>query len=73
MKVLREGERIHSQSQLLFLRKGMRAWLQSMGELQSLGVETRGAPRQPALAESVEATVVALLTDMALHTWKEAS
>ena len=73
MKVLREGERIHSQSQLLFLRKGMRAWLQSMAELQSLGVETRGASRQPAAAESVEATVVALLTDMALHTWKEAS
>jgi hypothetical protein len=38
-----------------------------------VGVETRGASRQPAVAESVEATVVALLTDMALHTWKEAS
>lgn len=73
MKALTAGNGIQSQSQLLFVNRGMRAWLQSMGELNLLGVEPRRLSGQLPFAQSVEPTALELLTEMAINTWKEAS
>jgi len=76
MKALRAGDKIQSQSQLLFVNQGMIAWLQSMEELKRLGVEPQGGSASlhvAHVAHGVEPTAVGLLTEMAINTWKEAS
>ena len=73
MKALSAGNAIHSQSQLLFVNKGMTAWLETLGELNAVGGEPRQLSPQVPLAQSIQADALVLLTDMALNTWKEAS
>lgn len=73
MKALRAGDKIQSQSQLLFVNQDMIAWLQSMEELKRLGVEPQGGSASLHFAHGVEPTAVGLLTEMAINIWKEAS
>lgn len=73
MKALQSPNAMHSRSQLLFISKGMRRWLK---EVSDIGVAACRVPHTPvqrvSLAEETAQTAVRLLTDMALHTWKEA-
>jgi hypothetical protein len=75
MKVLAaaDADRLQSQSQLVFVSQGMNEWLRAVGDMKVVGV-----PQDPVLCARVQphredAAMVALLADMALNTWKEAS
>ena len=75
MKVLAaaDRDRLQSQSQLVFVSQGMNEWLRAVGEMKVVGV-----PQDPVCGARVQpyredAAMVALLADMALNTWKEAS
>ena len=75
MKVLAaaDPDRLQSQSQLVFVSQGMNEWLRAVRDMKVVGV-----PQDPACCphvqpRSVDAAMVALLADMALNTWKEAS
>ena len=75
MKVLAaaDPDRLQSQSQLVFVSQGMNEWLRAVGEMKVVGV-----PQDPVCCPRVQphredAAMVALLADMALNTWKEAS
>jgi hypothetical protein len=69
MKVLEAGDLIHSQSQLVFVRKGMKAWLETIANMTEQ-VDTVKHPARSIPAD-VGQNAVLLLTDMALNTWKE--
>jgi hypothetical protein len=73
MKALRAGNKIQSQSQLLFLNQGMIAWLHSMEELKRLGAQPQGGSAPLPFAHVLEPTALGLLTEMTINTWKEAS
>ncbi len=75
MKVLAaaDRDRLQSQSHLVFVSQGMNEWLRAVGDMKVVGV-----PQDPVLCARVQphredAAMVALLADMALNTWKEAS
>lgn len=70
----RESPRsLHSRSQLLFMSTGMKSWLETVED-----VTTTPPARLPAVSGTLsipcdlEQNALRLLTDMALHTWKEA-
>ena len=75
MKVLAaaDRDRLQSQSHLVFVSQGMNEWLRAVGDMKVVGV-----PQDPVCCVCVQphredAAMVALLADMALNTWKEAS
>ncbi len=69
MKVLEAGDLIHSQSQLVFVRKGMKVWLETIANMTGpIDTVTHSVQSTP---PGVGQTAVLLLTDMALNTWKE--
>lgn len=75
MKVLAaaDRDRLQSQSHLVFVSQGMNEWLRAVGDMKVVGV-----PQDPVCCARVQphredAAMVALLADMALNTWKEAS
>ena len=72
MKSLQSPDSVHSRSQLLFMSEGMSQWLQAVLDI---GEAARGV-LQPmeciSIGSDVGQTALRLLTDMALHTWKEA-
>ena len=75
MKVLAaaDRDRLQSQSHLVFVSQGMNEWLRAVGEMKVVSV-----PPDPVCCPRVQphredAAMVALLADMALNTWKEAS
>jgi hypothetical protein len=70
MKVLESGDLIHSQSQLVFVRKGMKVWLETIANMTEQ-IDTVKHPARP-IPPGIGQTAVLLLTDMALNTWKEA-
>ena len=73
MKAVQSPNAIHSRSQLLFMSEGMSRWLH---EVLDIGVAARRVPEKPVQHISITSeagqTALRLLTDMALHTWKEA-
>jgi len=69
MKVLEAGDLIYSQSQLVFVRKGMKVWLKTIANMNS-SIDTVKHPAR-SIPHGVGQTAVLLLTDMALNTWKE--
>ena len=73
MKALEAGNMIQSQSQLVFLTKGMKVWLETVGEMNSLIAEPKQTSRKVKIPQSIKPAAVMLLTDMALNTWKGAS
>jgi hypothetical protein len=74
MKVLAavDSDALQSQSQLLFVRNGMRAWLQAAGQITVVDIPSPqvSSPRVP--LHGLDSTMVALIADMALNTVKEA-
>jgi len=74
MKVLAAADRdaLQSQSQLVFVSKGMRAWLHAAREITVVGIHPSRVSSPQVQPQSTEATMVALIADMALNTWKEA-
>ena len=71
MKALQSPDSVHSRSQLLLMSEGMSQWLQAVSDI---GEVARGVPRpmqRISIASDVGQTALWLLTDMALHTWKE--
>ena len=73
MKALKAGNMIPNQSHLVFLTKGMKVWLETVVEMNPLIAELKQTPGQVKIPQSVKATAIMLLTDMALNTWKELS
>jgi hypothetical protein len=75
MKVLAEvdRDRLQSQSHLVFVSQGMNEWLRAVGEMKVVGVPPDPVLCARALPHREDAVMVALLADMALNTWKEAS
>jgi len=69
MKILEAGDLIHSQSQLVFVRKGMKVWLDAVANMNSPIERVKHPARS--IPPCVGQTAVLLLTDMALNTWKE--
>ena len=74
MKVLAAVDRdaLQSQSQLVFVSKGMRAWLNAAGEINVVGIPPRQVSSPRVQPQGMDSTMVALIADMALNTWKEA-
>ncbi len=72
MKARESPHSIHSRSQLVFMSSGMWRWLQTIEDI------IPKAGRMPAVIGKIsipcdlEENALRLLTDMALHTWKEA-
>lgn len=75
MKVLAAADRdaLQSQSQLVFVSKGMRAWLHAAGETNVVGIHSSQVSSPRVQPQSMDSTMVALIADMAFNTWKEAS
>jgi hypothetical protein len=75
MKVLAaaDPDRLQSQSQLVFVSQGMNEWLRAVGEMKVTGVPQDPVSCARAHPHREDAAMVALLADMALNTWKEAS
>jgi len=75
MKVLAavDRDRLQSQSHLVFVNQGMNEWLHAVGEMKVVGVPPDPVCCARVQPQSVDAAMVALLADMALNTWKEAS
>ena len=73
MKALKAGNMIQSQSQLVFLTKGMKVWLETVGGMNPLIVEPKQTSREVEIPRIVKPIAVMLLTDMALNTWNEVS
>jgi len=75
MKVLAaaDPDRLQSQSQLVFVSQGMNEWLRAVGDMKVVGVHQDPVCCARVQPQSVESAMVALLADMALNTWKEAS
>jgi len=75
MKVLAavDRDRLQSQSHLMFVNQGMNEWLHAVGEMKVVGVPPDPVCSPRVQPQSVESAMVALLADMALNTWKEAS
>jgi hypothetical protein len=75
MKVLAaaDRDRLQSQSQLVFVSQGMNEWLRAVGEMKVVGVTADPVCSPRVQPHREEAAMVALLADMALNTWKEAS
>jgi hypothetical protein len=75
MKVLAaaDRDRFQSQSHLVFVRHGMNEWLRAVGEMKVVGVPADPVCCPRVQPQRVESAMVALLADMALNTWKEAS
>ena len=73
MKALEAGNVIQSQSHLVFLTKGMKVWLETVGEMNPLIAEPKQTSEQVKIPQSFKPTAVILLTDMVLNTWKELS
>ena len=75
MKVLAAGDRdaLQSQSHLVFVSKGMTAWLQAVEEMNAVGIPPGPVASQRVQPQSMDSAMVALIADMALNTWKEAS
>ena len=72
MKALQSPDLIHSRSQLIFMSMGMSRWLQAAS---NISVAPEHAPQlvgRISIPSDVEQNALWLLTDMALHTWKEA-
>jgi hypothetical protein len=74
MKVLAAADRdaLHSQSQLVLVSKGMRAWLHAAGEINVAAIRPSLVSSPRVQPQSMDSTMVALIADMALNTWKEA-
>jgi hypothetical protein len=74
MKVLAAADRdaLQSQSQMVFVNKGMRAWLHAAGEINVAGIHPSLVCCPRVQPQSMDSAMVALIADMALHTWKEA-
>jgi len=72
MKVLQAGDLIHSQSQLVFVSKGMKGWLETIANMTRPIDRVKHPAQQVSIPPSVGQTALLLLTDMALNTWKEA-
>ena len=74
MKVLAAADRdaLQSHSQLMFVSKGMKAWLQAVGGINVVDVHLSPVSSPRVQPQSVDPTMVALIADMALNTWKEA-
>jgi hypothetical protein len=73
MKVLQSGDLIHSQSQLVFVRKGMKGGLETIANMRRPINGVKHPAQQVSIPPSVGQTAVLLLTDMALNTLKEVS
>jgi len=75
MKVLAaaDPDRLQSQSQLVFVSQGMNEWLRAVGDMKVVGVPQDPVCCARAQPHREDAAMVALLADMALNTWKEAS
>jgi len=71
MKALQAGDLIHSQSQLVFVSKGMKGWFETIANINSPIDRVKHLAQQVSVPASVGQTAVLLLTDMALNTWKE--
>ena len=74
MKVLAVADRdaLQSQSQLVLVSKGMRAWLHAAGEINAVAIQPILVCCPRVQPQSMDSTMVALIADMALNTWKEA-
>jgi hypothetical protein len=74
MKVLAaaDSDRIHSQSHLVFVSKGMSAWLHAVGDMSFVDLHPSPVCCPHVQSQSMEAAMVVLVADMALNTWKEA-
>jgi hypothetical protein len=74
MKVLAAADRdaLQSQSHLVLVSKGMRAWLHAAGEINVLAIRPSLVSSPRVQPQSMDSTMVALIADMALNTWKEA-
>jgi len=71
MKVLQAGDLIHSQSQLVFVSKGMKGWLETVANMTIPIDRVKHPAQQVSIPPGIGKTAVVLLTDMALNTWKE--
>ena len=74
MKARQSPHSLHGRAHVLFMSSGMKGWLEA---LETIG-PTVAPPRTPAAGPTLsipcdlEQHALRLLTDMALHTWKEA-
>ena len=75
MKVLAAADKdaLHSQSQLVLVSKGMGAWLHAAGEINAVAIHPILVSSSRVQPQSMDSAMVALIADMALNTWKEAS
>ena len=75
MKVLAAADRdaLQSKSQMVFVSKGMGAWLHAAGEINVVGIHPSQVSCPRVQPQSMDSTMVALIADMALNTWKDTS
>ena len=72
MKALQSPDSMHSRSQLLFISAGMKKWLQVASDISTVPERVPQPAVHISIPSDVEQNALRLLTDMALHTWKEA-
>ena len=74
MKARQAPHSLHSRAHVLFMSSGMKGWLETMEMIPPTPPPQRTPPADRTLSIpcELEPHALRLLTDMALHTWKEA-
>ena len=74
MKVLAAIDRdaLQSQSQLVFVSRGLRTWLHAAEEIKVAGIHSHKISSPRVEMHGMDSTMIALIADMALNTWKGA-
>lgn len=72
MKVLAAIDRdaLQSQSQLVFVGKGLRTWLHAAQEINAPSIQPREVASPRTGMNGMDPTMIALIADIALNTWK---
>ena len=71
LSMINSGNKIESQSQLVFLTQGMRSWLVIIKDIKILSRKQYPQASAPTIILTLKQTTVAVLTDMLLKVVKE--
>ena len=72
-RMFNNGNKIENQSQLVFITKGMRNWLETIKDIKILLCKQHQLTSASPISLNIKPAAVAILTDMALKVVKEAS
>jgi hypothetical protein len=74
MKARQSPRSLHGRAHVLFMNSGMKGWLEAVETITPTPSPARTPAAGPTLSipRDLEQDALRLLTDMALHTWKEA-